>query len=105
MVRDTGFEPVTPSVSRKCSTTELTALPVAERQLKTFASQNPSRILRGDNFIPSKPARKTKIPDVRTRVHLDTVLKPEKSTAIPQCFANSAFWVRTVSRCTPEQQS
>ena len=25
MVRDTGFEPVTPSVSRKCSTTELTA--------------------------------------------------------------------------------
>ena len=27
MVRDTGFEPVTPSVSRKCSTTELTALP------------------------------------------------------------------------------
>ncbi len=27
MVRDTGFEPVTPSVSRKCSTTELTAQP------------------------------------------------------------------------------
>ena len=27
MVRDTGFEPVTPSVSRKCSTTELTAHP------------------------------------------------------------------------------
>ena len=26
MVRDTGFEPVTPSVSRRCSTTELTAL-------------------------------------------------------------------------------
>jgi hypothetical protein len=25
MVRDTGFEPVTPSVSGKCSTTELTA--------------------------------------------------------------------------------
>ena len=25
MVRDTGFEPVTPSVSRKCSTPELTA--------------------------------------------------------------------------------
>ena len=27
-MRDTGFEPVTPSVSRKCSTTELTARPV-----------------------------------------------------------------------------
>ena len=26
MVRDTGFEPVTPSVSGRCSTTELTAL-------------------------------------------------------------------------------
>src|SRR5208337_965926 len=26
MVRDRGFEPLTPSVSRKCSTTELTAL-------------------------------------------------------------------------------
>gem|GEM_PF-4227420 len=25
MVRDTGFEPVTPSVSGRCSTTELTA--------------------------------------------------------------------------------
>ncbi len=25
MVRDTGFEPVTPAVSRQCSTTELTA--------------------------------------------------------------------------------
>src|SRR5689334_11325739 len=25
MVRDRGFEPLTPSVSRKCSTTELTA--------------------------------------------------------------------------------
>ena len=25
MVRDTGFEPVTPTVSRWCSTTELTA--------------------------------------------------------------------------------
>ena len=25
MVRDAGFEPATPSVSRKCSTTELTA--------------------------------------------------------------------------------
>src|SRR5262245_52737964 len=27
MVRDRGFEPLTPSVSRKCSTTELTAQP------------------------------------------------------------------------------
>src|SRR2546423_1351275 len=27
MVRDRGFEPLTPSVSRKCSTTELTARP------------------------------------------------------------------------------
>src|SRR5262249_2070787 len=27
MVRDRGFEPLTPSVSRKCSTTELTAPP------------------------------------------------------------------------------
>ncbi len=36
MVRDTGFEPVTPSVSGRCSTTELTALeilsPVALRK-------------------------------------------------------------------------
>src|SRR5436309_2679962 len=63
MVRDRGFEPLTPSVSRKCSTTELTAQP----QLKdlsrssfswsfcqnwrggkctfsnTLASQNPTR--------------------------------------------------------------
>src|SRR6185369_6664199 len=30
MVRDTGFEPVTPSVSRKCSTTELTAQPLGQ---------------------------------------------------------------------------
>ena len=29
MVRDTGLEPVTPTVSRWCSTTELTALAVA----------------------------------------------------------------------------
>jgi hypothetical protein len=28
MVRDRGFEPLTPSVSRKCSTTELTAPPM-----------------------------------------------------------------------------
>lgn len=28
MVRDRGFEPLTPSVSRKCSTTELTAQPI-----------------------------------------------------------------------------
>ena len=33
MVRDTGFEPVTPSVSGRCSTTELTALWV-ETKLK-----------------------------------------------------------------------
>jgi hypothetical protein len=31
MVRDRGFEPLTPSVSRKCSTTELTAPPMADQ--------------------------------------------------------------------------
>jgi hypothetical protein len=30
MVRDTGFEPVTPTVSRWCSTTELTAHVIAK---------------------------------------------------------------------------
>jgi hypothetical protein len=36
MVRDRGFEPLTPSVSRKCSTTELTAQPggMPERQVE-----------------------------------------------------------------------
>jgi len=34
------------------------------------------------------------------RVHLDTVLKSGESTEIPQCLANPAFWIRTVSRCT-----
>jgi hypothetical protein len=33
MVRDRGFEPLTPSVSRKCSTTELTAQPVYTQAL------------------------------------------------------------------------
>jgi hypothetical protein len=33
------------------------------------------------------------------RVHLNTVLKSGESTEMPQCFANSAFWIRTVSRC------
>jgi hypothetical protein len=36
MVRDRGFEPLTPSVSRKCSTTELTALPLPKDCLRTF---------------------------------------------------------------------
>ena len=41
MVRDTGFEPVTPSVSGRCSTTELTALKSSfrletDRQSKMF---------------------------------------------------------------------
>ena len=33
MVRDRGFEPLTPSVSRKCSTPELTAQPAAYQAL------------------------------------------------------------------------
>lgn len=33
MVRDRGFEPLTPSVSRKCSTTELTAHPAVAQTL------------------------------------------------------------------------
>jgi hypothetical protein len=41
MVRDRGFEPLTPSVSRKCSTTELTAQP-------------------GNNLTIRRPARKDK---------------------------------------------
>ena len=34
MVRDTGFEPVTPSVSGRCSTTELTALGLSPHRLR-----------------------------------------------------------------------
>ncbi|HOC58023.1 MAG TPA: hypothetical protein PKI20_20560 [Verrucomicrobiota bacterium] len=33
-------------------------------------------------------------------MHLNTVLKSGKATPIPQCFANWAFGIRTVSRCT-----
>src|SRR5260370_5613079 len=36
MVRDRGFEPLTPSGSRKCSTTELTAPPMPEDRLGTL---------------------------------------------------------------------
>src|SRR6266567_4821157 len=36
MVRDRGFEPLTPSVSRKCSTTELTAPPMPKDRLGTL---------------------------------------------------------------------
>src|SRR6266487_1972070 len=40
MVRDRGFEPLTPSVSRKCSTTELTALPEStQHPTKTLCQQ------------------------------------------------------------------
>ena len=38
MVRDRGFEPLTPSVSRKCSTTELTAQ--VEMTAKTYVQFN-----------------------------------------------------------------
>src|SRR5204862_5494056 len=34
MVRDRGFEPLTPSVSRKCSTTELTAPPMGDQTVR-----------------------------------------------------------------------
>lgn len=37
MVRDRGLEPLTPSVSRKCSTTELTARPMSKDISKLFA--------------------------------------------------------------------
>src|SRR5712671_4316328 len=43
MVRDRGFEPLTPSVSRKCSTTELTA------QALKMAPQNLLAIRVGGN--------------------------------------------------------
>src|SRR3974390_702619 len=36
MVRDAGFEPATPSVSRKCSTPELTARPLLEDGWETL---------------------------------------------------------------------
>jgi hypothetical protein len=42
MVRDRGFEPLTPSVSRKCSTTELTAQP----NRKPVPNRLISRVLR-----------------------------------------------------------
>jgi hypothetical protein len=48
MVRDRGFEPLTPSVSRKCSTTELTAQPAGTLRI----SLNPSviaQIIMDDN--------------------------------------------------------
>src|ERR1035441_6731018 len=41
--------------------------------------------------------------DSSERVHLNTVLKSGNSTEIPQSIANSARWVRTVSRCTPSE--
>lgn len=39
MVRDRGFEPLTPSVSRRCSTTELTALQAGDEN-----AVEPSRV-------------------------------------------------------------
>ena len=50
MVRDTGFEPVTPAVSRQCSTTELTAqnmlvLKFLKRRVEFFSGcKSPLRI-------------------------------------------------------------
>jgi hypothetical protein len=47
MVRDTGFEPVTPSVSGRCSTTELTAqtMPPLQRRAKLGRSPLPMQPL------------------------------------------------------------
>ncbi len=58
MVRDTGFEPVTPSVSGRCSTTELTA------QILFLASTREARLGVVVDAIPflSKKARNPKIP-------------------------------------------
>jgi hypothetical protein len=57
MVRDRGFEPLTPSVSRKCSTTELTAHP--SWQTETMF-RGLSQFLQGGNIIPFPPCRKLK---------------------------------------------
>src|SRR5437879_5948331 len=49
MVRDRGFEPLTPSVSRKCSTTELTAQPESA----------PGKCLFSSAIRPNHPAKWT----------------------------------------------
>ena len=50
MVRDTGFEPVTPSVSRKCSTTELTAPPYPKDPSESLDFIGLSQLLRNESI-------------------------------------------------------
>jgi hypothetical protein len=65
MVRDTGFEPVTPSVSRKCSTTELTAHKravtvqsrpaVGKRGIGSFWPKQRAAVAAGRAALPRSP--------------------------------------------------
>ncbi len=52
MVRDRGFEPLTPSVSRKCSTTELTAQPMTF--LVNFGPNNNQLASKGAESVLSR---------------------------------------------------
>lgn len=65
MVRDTGFEPVTPAVSRQCSTTELTAPSVMGGHYRQLIHQLQPKI--DDAFsLPGQPGSQAGIPTPST---------------------------------------
>lgn len=61
MVRDTGFEPVTPAVSRQCSTTELTARETCSLYGLSWKNQGISSGMRNDCLLGSEAALSGKI--------------------------------------------
>src|SRR5436189_110638 len=68
MVRDTGFEPVTPSVSRKCSTTELTAQPEPKDLPKPLIFMGLPQYFARMKFLLLSSSGKLKNPGARTLV-------------------------------------
>ena len=70
MVRDRGIEPLTPSVSRKCSSTELTAQLLSKGFRNWLVSMAFQRLTEGKLLSSSRGNARPKKRDVRTKIRI-----------------------------------
>src|SRR5438132_141475 len=99
MVRDRGFEPLTPSVSRKCSTTELTARSKPKDRSNVFVFMVFLPILAWLIVLISWHSFKPKSPKVRTDFRMEVRwIAGEYFSTIDLC-PTSSFIAPIRSRC------